>query len=178
VTGIGPGERRADRGIVALVGKVRRRLAMRLALILCVIGDAATLAWPDRLPAWASIAAPAPPEVVAELQVALARARERFEARDAAGVLAYVSDRYRSGGFTKAALGQQLVALFALYDQVRAPVRIDEVRMVEGAAWLYTTGEISGSLPLLGWVTVLSWERQPEVVRREGTAWRLYGFQD
>jgi len=33
-------------------------------------------------------------------------------------------------------------------------------------------------MPLVGWVTVLSWETQPDVARREGNAWRLFGFQD
>ena len=59
--------------------------------------------------------------------------------------------------------------MFALYDTVRARVRIDEVRMVDGAAWVYSTGEISGRLRGLGvWTTVLSWEREPEVARRGG----------
>ena len=33
-------------------------------------------------------------------------------------------------------------------------------------------------LPLVGWVTVLSWQREPEVARRQGEVWRLVGFQD
>src|SRR5439155_2978251 len=44
--------------------------------------------------------------------------------------------------------------------------------------WFYTTGEVTGRLPLVGWVTVLSWQREPEVVRRQGEVWRLVGFQD
>ena len=35
-----------------------------------------------------------------------------------------------------------------------------------------------GRLPLVGWVTVLSWQREPEVARRQGEVWRLVGFQD
>lgn len=124
------------------------------------------------------VARPAPPEVVAELQAAVTRARERFEARDTVGVLAHVSDRYRSGGFTKAMIGQQLSAIFAVHDQVRAPVKIDDVQIVDGTAWVYTTGYVSGYLPVVGWVTVLAWERQPEVARREGAGWRLFGFQN
>ena len=41
-----------------------------------------------------------------------------------------------------------------------------------------TTGEVTGRLPLVGWVTVLSWRREPEVARRQGEVWRLVGFQD
>ena len=51
-------------------------------------------------------------------------------------------------------------------------------QVVDGAPWVYSTGEVSGRLPMVGWVTVLSWARQPEVARREGAVWRLYGFQD
>src|SRR5262245_6927897 len=50
------------------------------------------------------IAWPVPPQVTAEIQGAVEEARRRFEARDVAGVLARVSDQYRSSGFTKASL--------------------------------------------------------------------------
>jgi hypothetical protein len=30
----------------------------------------------------------------------------------------------------------------------------------------------------MGWVTVLTWQNQPEVARREDMRWRLFGFQD
>jgi hypothetical protein len=67
--------------------------------------------------------------------------------------------------------------MFALYDTVRARVRLDEVRMVDGAAWVYSTGEVSGRLRGIGaWTTVLSWEREPEVARREQNVWRLAGL--
>jgi hypothetical protein len=119
---------------------------------------------------------PAPAATVSELQQTLAAASGRFQAMDAAGVLAYVSDRYRNGPITKASVRDNLLAMFALYDTVRAQVRLDEVRVVNGAAWVYSTGEISGRLRGLGvWTTVLSWEREPEVARREGAAWRLEG---
>jgi hypothetical protein len=50
------------------------------------------------------------------------------------------------------------------------------VRMVDGAAWVYSTGEVSGRLRGLGvWTTALSWVREPEVARREGGSWRLTG---
>jgi hypothetical protein len=121
-------------------------------------------------------APPAPVATVGELQQTLAAATGRFQAMDAAGVLAYVSDRYRNGPITKASIRDDLLAMFALYDTVRARVRIDEVRMVDGAAWVYSTGEVSGRLRGLGaWTTVLSWEREPEVARRDGAAWRLEG---
>ncbi|PYM22009.1 MAG: hypothetical protein DMD78_16310, partial [Candidatus Rokuibacteriota bacterium] len=100
------------------------------------------------------------------------------EARDAGGVLAFVSEQYRSGGLTKSAVRQQLLAMLGLYQELRARVRVDGVDVVDGATWLYTTGEITGRLPLLGWVSVLTWQREPEVVRREPGGWRLFGFQD
>jgi hypothetical protein len=119
---------------------------------------------------------PAPAATVSELQQTLAAASGRFQAMDTAGVLAYVSDRYRNGPITKSSVRDNLLAMFALYDTVRAQVRLDEVRVVNGAAWVYSTGEISGRLRGLGvWTTVLSWEREPEVARREGAAWRLEG---
>jgi len=126
----------------------------------------------------ARVATPAPPEVATELRAAVENARRRFEARDLAGVLASVSDRYRSAGLTKPALREHLAAILALYTEVRARVGVDDVHIVDGLPWVYTTGVLSGRLPVVGWVTVLSWERQPEVTRREDTIWRLYGFQD
>jgi hypothetical protein len=125
-----------------------------------------------------AVATPAPPRVVAEMASAVEQARARFEARDLAGVLAWISERYRSGGLTKAGVREQLAAMFALYPQLRAQVSIDRVDLVEEAAWVYTTGEISGRLPVLGWVSVLAWQGEPEVARREPTGWRLFGFQD
>lgn len=103
-------------------------------------------------------------------------ATARFQAMDAAGVLAQVSERYRNGPLTKASIRDNLAALFALYDAVKTSVRIDQVRMMDGAAWVYSTGEVSGRLRGLGvWTTALSWEREPEVARREGGSWRLTG---
>ena len=119
---------------------------------------------------------PAPTATVSELQQTLAAATARFQAMDSAGVLAHVSDRYRNGPITKASVRDNLLAMFALYDTVRAQVRIDEVRMVDGAAWVYSTGEVTGRLRGIGaWTSVLSWEREPEVARREGAAWKLEG---
>jgi hypothetical protein len=129
-------------------------------------------------PAPTVVATPASPQVIAELSSAVEQARGRFEARDAAGVLAWVSDRYRSSGVTKAGVREQLNAMFALYTQLKARVTVTRVAMVQGDAWVYTTGEITGRVPVLGWVTVLSWEAEPEVARREATGWRLFGFQD
>jgi hypothetical protein len=118
----------------------------------------------------------APESVTRELQQALAAATQRFQAVDSAGVLANVSDQYRNGPFTKTSLREHLLTMFALYDTVRARVRVDEVRMVDGLAWVYSTGEISGRLRGIGaWTTVLSWAREPEVARREGAGWRLVG---
>jgi hypothetical protein len=126
----------------------------------------------------AVVATPAPPQVTAELSSAVERARARFEARDLAGVLAAVSEQYRSSGMTKAAVRDQLNAMFSLHQQLQARVSVDRVDMVGDAAWLYTSGEVNGRLPVLGWVIVLTWQGQPEVARREATGWRLYGFQD
>jgi hypothetical protein len=123
--------------------------------------------------------AAAPAGVVREVEAGLAQVVQRFEARDVAGVLAQVSEQYRTGPLTKAALREQLLATYALYDSVKANVRIDEVRMVGEHAWVYSTGEVSGRLRLLGMpIVFLSWERELEVVRREGGgAWRLFGYQ-
>jgi len=120
--------------------------------------------------------APAPEPVTRELQQALAAATQRFQALDSPGVLAHVSDQYRNGPFTKPALREHLLAMFTLYDTVRARVRVDEIRLVDGAAWVYSTGEISGRLRGVGvWTSALTWEREPDVARKENGAWRLVG---
>jgi hypothetical protein len=120
--------------------------------------------------------APAPEAVTRELEQALAVATERFQALDPAGVLAQVSERYRNGPFTKRALREHLLAMFTLYDAVRVRVRMDEVRLVDGAAWVYSTGEISGRLRGIGaWTSALAWERELDVARREAGIWRLLG---
>jgi hypothetical protein len=122
--------------------------------------------------------AAAPAGVVREVEAGLAQAVQRFEARDVAGVLALVSEQYRTGPLTKAGIREQLLTTYALYDTVKATVRVDDVRMVGEHAWVYSTGEVSGRLRLLGTPMVfLSWERELEVVRREGGAWRLFGYQ-
>jgi hypothetical protein len=121
---------------------------------------------------------PASPNVALELQLALTLAIERFQAMDRTGVLSNISNQYRSDSLTKAAIDEQLRAMFALYDIVRAQVRIDEVRTAGEQARVYSTGEISGRLRGLGvWMSVLSWKREPEVARREQGVWRLYGDQ-
>jgi hypothetical protein len=125
-----------------------------------------------------AVAPPATAEVLAEIRRSVEGARQRFEVRDANGVLAYISERYRSDGLTKRDVGQQLLALFGLYDQLRARVAVDQARMADGGVWVYTSGEVSGHLPFVGWVAVFSWQNQPEVARREGSAWRLFGFQN
>jgi hypothetical protein len=120
---------------------------------------------------------PASDATIRELQQALADATLRFQAMDTAGVLAHVSPQYRNGPITKASIREQLLTMFALYDTVRARIRLDEVRMVDGAAWVYSTGLVSGRLRGIGaWTTMLSWEREPEVARRENNTWRLAGL--
>jgi hypothetical protein len=120
----------------------------------------------------------APPALVNELRAALGLAIQRFEARDVPGVLRYISERYRTGPFTKPRVQQELIAIYSVYDRVRAQVQIDEVRLVGEHAWVYSTGEILGQLPLLGtWVRFLAWERELEVARREPGGWLLFGYQ-
>ena len=122
---------------------------------------------------------PAPRNVILELQRALAHAIERFQAMDEPGVLSYVSNHYRTGPLTKAAIREQVRLMFALYDTLRAQVRIDEARTVGEQAWVYSTGEVSGRLRWLGaWNPILSWQHELEVAQREQGVWRLYGYQD
>lgn len=122
--------------------------------------------------------APAPPHVVQEIRAVLAQGVQRFEAKDLEGVLGYVSDRYWTGPLTKPALRAQLLGIFQIYQQVRARVRLDEVRLVGEQAWVFSTGEVSGQLPFLGqWMTLFWWERELEVARRENGAWRAFGYQ-
>jgi hypothetical protein len=154
-----------------------RRLIVLVVPALVVLALVACARGLDAAPATV-VATPASPEVVVELQRAIEQARVRFEARDVAGVLASVSERYRSSGMTKAAVRDQLTGMFALYQQLKARVSVDRVAMVGENAWVYTTGEVTGRLPVVGWVTVLAWQAEPEVARREATGWRLFGFQD
>src|SRR5262245_52194558 len=153
------------------MGTRRYRL---LALMLLLLGPATV---PPTVPAQTSARSggrPAPPEVVAALQRSIEQARQRLEARDANGVLAHVSEQYRSQGLTKTEISQHLYALCALYEQLRVRVSIDQARMVDGVVWVYTTGEVSGRLPFVGWTPALSWKNQPEVARNEGSSWRLF----
>ena len=121
----------------------------------------------------------AAPAIVRELRVTLDQAVRRFQAKDLPGVLAHVSDKYWTGFLTKAALRNQLGAIFRTHRAVRAPIRIDDVRMVGEHAWVYTTGVMEGTLPLVDrWYTLFSWDTELEVARREGGAWRLYGYQN
>src|SRR5258706_16468879 len=121
---------------------------------------------------------PAPPRIVSEIQQTLDAAISRFDAMDEAGVLAHVSEQYRTGPLTKAGIAEQLRAVFAIHDQVRARVRIDEVRLVGEHAWVYSTGDVTGRLRYIGGaVQVLSWEHELEVARRENGRWRLFGYQ-
>jgi hypothetical protein len=121
---------------------------------------------------------PAPRKVILELQQALAHATDRFQAMDEAGVLRHVSDHYRTDPLTKAAIREQLRVMFALYDTLRAQVRIDEAWTAGERAWVYSTGEVAGRLRGIGmWTPILSWQHEPEVAQREHGVWRLYGSQ-
>ncbi len=161
--------------------EVGRPMSVRtVASILCLaVGIFAAPLAPDaqqggQVPSWD----PAPRPVLVELQQTLAHAIDRFQAMDEAGVLSHVSDQYRSAPLTKAAIREQLRVMFTLYDTLRAQVRIDEAWTAGDRAWLYSTGEVSGRLRGLGaWTPILSWQHEPEVVRREQGVWRLYGYQ-
>jgi hypothetical protein len=121
---------------------------------------------------------PASPDVVQEIHALVGAAMQRFHAKDAAGVLAHVSESYRTGLFTKSVVRTKLQTIFGFYDAVQVRVRIDAVRMVGEHAWIFSTGEISGRVRLLGsWADVLWWDRELEIVRRENGVWRLYGYQ-
>ena len=121
---------------------------------------------------------PAPPAVVEEMRAAIAQAVERFQARDAEGVLQHISEEYWTGPLGKRAIRAQLVTLLQLHQQVRARVTLDEVRLVGQHAWVWTSGEITGQLAVVGqWLQLFVWERELEVARREQGVWRLYGYQ-
>jgi len=109
----------------------RLQVIASIGLMLCVGGMSATPA------PGAPGARAAPPELVNELRPLVEHARQRFEARDATGVLAHVSEQYRSGGLTKADLRQQILAMFSLYEVLRARLTIDDVQVVDGAVWVY-----------------------------------------
>jgi hypothetical protein len=121
---------------------------------------------------------PAPPAVVAEIRAAIARAVERFQARDVDGVMAQVSEAYWTGPFGKRSVRAQLLTIYQLHQQVRANVELNEVRLVGQHAWVWTSGEVSGQVALVGqWLGLFTWERELEVARREQGVWRLYGYQ-
>ena len=121
---------------------------------------------------------PAPPQTIAEIREVVEGARARFHAMDEAGLLALVSTQYRTDTLTKAGIADQLRTIFTLHDQVRARVRIDDVRMVGEHAWVYSSGQVTGRLRVVGsWILVASWERELEVARRENGRWSLYGYQ-
>ena len=121
---------------------------------------------------------PAPPAVVEEIRAELAHAVERFQARDAEGVLQHISEEYWTGPLGKRGIRAQLVTLLQIHQQVRARVTLDEVRLVGQHAWVWTSGEITGQLAVVGtWVQLFVWERELEVARREQGVWRLYGYQ-
>jgi hypothetical protein len=119
---------------------------------------------------------PVPPELVAEVHRTLAEAIRRFEAMDEDGVLAYVSERYRSGPLTKAALRQQLRAMFSTSDALRARVRILEIRMIDGRLWMSSSGDVTGRLRFLGTqVSILAWTEAWDVAWLENGRWLLIG---
>jgi hypothetical protein len=158
-----------------------RGVRLGLVLLIWLSGTAALSARAgSEVPASADAlpGSPASPQVVAEIQQALDAAVSRFEAMDAAGVLAHVSPHYRTGPLTKAGIAEQLRAVFAIHDQLKTRVRIDDVRMVGELAWVYSTGDVTGRLRLVGgFVPVAAWERELEVARRENGRWRLFGYQ-
>jgi hypothetical protein len=158
-----------------------RRLFVLIVALCLPVGAAVADQESSRAPSAAEPqrpGSPAPPHVVDEIRRTLDAAIARFEAMDGPGVLAYVSDQYRTGPLTKAGIADQLRAVFAIHDEMRARVRIDDVRMVGEQAWVYSTGEVTGRLRLVGRpVPVLWWERELEIARRENGRWRVFGYQ-
>jgi len=149
------------------------RRTLPVLVLLAGLQVAAALAQGTALPG-----STAPPQVVVEIQEVVESAVARFHAMDEAGLLAMVSAQYRTDTLTKAGIADQLRTVFTLHDQVRARVRIDAVRMVGEHAWVYSTGQVTGRLRVVGsWIPVASWERELEIARRENGRWRLYGYQ-
>jgi len=100
------------------------------------------------------------------------------EVADIIAVLQHISEEYWTGPLGKRAIRAQLVTLLQIHQQVRARVTLDEVRLVGQHAWVWTSGEITGQLAVVGtWVQLFVWERELEVARREQGVWRLYGYQ-
>lgn len=170
-----------------MLASMRRRFRFALVLMAWLPG-AAALAAQDTAPTPPVPAVPSVPDarpgyaapgyVVAEIQRSLDAAIGRFDARDEAGVLAYVSDQYRTSDLTKAGIAEQIRTVFVLHDQVRARVHINDVRMVGDVAWVYSTGRITGRLRFVGgYIVVASWQRELEMARRENGRWLLFGYQ-
>ena len=85
---------------------------------------------------------------------------------------------YVSCALRKTVIREQLRAMCALYDAVRAQVPIDEARTAGERVWFFSKGEVSGRLRSLGtWTPVHSWQHEPEVAWREQGVWRLYCYQ-
>jgi hypothetical protein len=159
---------------------MRRRWTLALALLVGLSGAAGGASGQGRGATGAERAPgqPAPRAVMTEIRQALDAATLRFNARDAPGVLAFVSESYRTGPLTKAAVAEQLRTVFALHDEVTARVRIDSVRMVGDTAWVYTTGDVVGRPRWIGGsLPVFSWANELEIARREAGGWRLFGYQ-
>ena len=96
---------------------------------------------------------PAPQAVVEEIRATITRAVERFEAGDAEGVLAHVSEEYWTGPLGKRTVRAQILTILQVHQQVRARVQLDEVRLVGAHAWVWTTGEMTGQLAMVGqWI--------------------------
>lgn len=165
----------AARGFRAFLGVAGAGVGVLLAL--AAPGRHAPVAAPATASELA-LAVPADPRVASEIQATLTRAIQQFKSMDAPGVLSHVSEAYRTGPLTKPMVRQQLAAMFGVYDAVDARVRIDDVRLVNEQAWIYSTGEVYGRVRWVGtWVQTLAWERELEVARREQGAWKLFGYQ-
>ena len=119
---------------------------------------------------------PVTPQVFNEVRQALADAIARFEAMDENGVMANVSERYQSGPLTKPLVRQQLRAMFATSDSLRARVQIREMRMIGDRLWVSSSGDVTGRVRFLGTpVTLLAWSDAWDVAWREDGRWRLIG---
>src|SRR3989442_15942367 len=99
----------------------RMRLSRAIALVIWLPVAAAGGALRSATPASATASgAEAPDHGVVQIQQALDDAERRFDAMESAGVLAHVSDRYRTSPLTKPLLAEDPRATFALHDHDRA----------------------------------------------------------
>lgn len=123
-----------------------------------------------------SRALPADPRI--QIKEGIALGIRLFETKDLEGVMALVSDQYRTDWMTKGHIRAQIQGIFTLWENLRVELRIHEIRMTGKLAVITVSGEVTGSPRYIPrGFTVLSWDREWEVARLEAGGWRLYGTQ-